>query len=306
MPDLLDVRPTVAEALAAGSPVVALESTLISHGLPHPHNVQTALAMESAIRERGATPATIALRGGRAVVGVSPEEIDSLATARDVTKVSRRDLPAVLAAGGTGATTVAATICLAARAGISMMATGGLGGVHRGGESSLDVSADLYELARVPVAVVCAGAKSILDLPRTLELLESLGVPVVGYRTDELPAFYSSGSGHPTSARVDSPAEAARLLAAQRALGLESGTLLVQPPPEEHALPFSTVEGWIAQAIEEADATGVTGSRVTPFLLERVTQLSEGRTLAANVALLVRNAELAADVAVAFGTLTPL
>jgi pseudouridine-5'-phosphate glycosidase len=297
MSDLLDVRPEVAEAIAAGSAVVALESTVISHGLPHPHNLETALAMESAIRERGATPATIGLLAGRAVIGLSEDEIGTMATAEGITKVSRRDLAAVLSRGGLGATTVAATICLAARAGISMMGTGGLGGVHRGGEDSLDVSADLYELARVPVGVVCAGAKSILDLPRTLEVLESLGVPVVGYRTGKFPAFYSRETAYDTSTRVESAEEAAHLLGAQRALGLESGTLFVQPPPAEHALPFSEVESWIEQANAEATEAGVTGSAVTPFLLQRVTHLSEGRTLAANVALLVQNAELAAEIA---------
>lgn len=299
MTELLDIRAPVAEALAAGSAVVALESTVIAHGLPYPRNLETALAMEAAVRKRGATPATIGLLGGRAVIGLSEEEIAEMATADDVAKVSRRDLGPVLAAGGAGATTVAATICLAARAGMSMMATGGLGGVHRGGETSLDVSADLYELARVPVAVVCAGAKSILDLPRTLEVLESLGVPVVGYRTGKFPAFYSSETTYDTSARVESAAGAARLLAAQRTLGLESGVLFVQPPPPDHALPFSEVEGWIEQAGREADEAGVAGSALTPFLLQRVTRLSEGRTLATNVALLVQNAELAAEIAIA-------
>jgi pseudouridine-5'-phosphate glycosidase len=297
--DLLDVRPEVAEAIAAGGPVVALESTVIAHGLPHPYNLETALAMEGIIRERGATPATIGLLDGRAVIGLTEGEIAALATEDDISKVSRRDLAAVLSSGGMGATTVAATICLAARAGISIMATGGLGGVHRGGESTLDVSADLYELARVPVAVVCAGAKSVLDLPRTLEVLESLGVPVVGYRTNEFPAFYSRRSRLETSARVDSAAEAARLLGNQRALGLDSGTLIVQPPPARHALPSKRVERWIERATQEATEAGITGSAVTPFLLDRVTRLSEGQTLATNVALLVNNAELAAEIAVA-------
>ncbi len=296
MSERLEIRNEVRDGLAAGRPVVALESTVIAHGLPHPHNLETALGMESAIREQGAIPAAIGLLGGRAIVGLSPTEIEQLATSSQVAKVSIRDLGAVLAAGGAGATTVAASIRLAARAGIGVMATGGLGGVHRGGETSLDVSADLYELARVPVAVVCAGAKAILDLPRTLELLESLGVPVVGFGTSEFPAFYSRESGLRTSHSVATVEEAAELLAAQAGLG-RTGALIVQPPPAAAALPREQVEGWIGRAISEADASGVTGGEVTPFLLSRVSELSEGRTLAANVALLLENAKLAARIA---------
>lgn len=298
--ELLDVRSDVREALALGHPVVALESTVIAHGLPHPHNLETALGMESAIRENGATPATIGLLGGRAVIGLSPAEIEVLATDPEVAKVSRRDLPAVLSSRLPGATTVAATICLAARAGIGVMATGGLGGVHRGGEASLDVSADLYELARVPVAVVCAGAKAILDLPRTLELLESLGVPVVGFGTSCFPAFYSIESGLTTPHTATTVDDVARLLEAQRALGL-GGTLIVQPPPAEHALPLAELEGWIQTALEEAETARITGGAVTPFLLARVSELSAGRTLTANVALLLENARLAARIARAIG-----
>lgn len=304
MSNLLDIRPEVREALADGRPVVALESTVIAHGLPHPHNLETALGMEKAIREHGATPATVGLLGGRAVIGLSEPEIEAMATGGEVAKVSRRDLPAILSSGVTGATTVAATICLAARAGIGMMATGGLGGVHRGGELSLDVSADLYELARVPVAVVCAGAKAILDLPRTLEVLESLGVPVVGFGTSDFPAFYSRGSGLATSHTAATVEAAARLLEAQRRLGL-GGTLIVQPPPAEAALARELVERWVATALEEAVAARISGSDLTPFLLARIAELSEGRTLAANVALLLENAKLAARIAFATAASNP-
>lgn len=298
MNKILDVRSRVRNALADDRPVVALESTVIAHGLPHPHNVDTALAMERAIRELGAVPATVGLLNGRAVVGLTESEIEALATAGDVEKVSRRDVAVVLSSGASGATTVAATIFLAARAGIGVMATGGIGGVHRGGEASLDVSADLYELARVPVAVVCAGAKAILDLPRTLEVLETLGVPVIGFRTCDFPAFYSRESGLPTPHTASSAEEIARLLGVQRALAL-GGALIVQPPPEQAALPRAEVEAWIAAALDEAGAEGVTGGAVTPFLLERVGELSEGGTLAANTALLIENARLAAKIAVA-------
>lgn len=298
---LLDLRPRVREALDAGRPVVALESTVIAHGLPHPHNLETALGMERAIREAGGVPATVGLIAGRAVIGLSEAEIEALATSGDVAKASRRDLAALLASGATGATTVAATICLAARAGIRMMATGGVGGVHRGGEASLDVSADLYELARTPVAVVCAGAKAILDLARTLEVLESLGVPVVGFGTSEFPAFFSRESGLATPHTAATAKEAARLLEAQSALG-PGGVLIVQPPPAEHALPRAEVEGWIDAAVAEAEVAGIAGSALTPFLLERVSELSGGRTLAANVALLLENARLAAAIARAAGS----
>lgn len=299
MSEPLDIRSPVREALARNRPVVALESTVISHGLPEPHNLQTALAMEAAIRDAGATPATIGLIDGQAVVGLTAEEIESFAASREVAKVSRRDLATILAAHKLGATTVAATIYLADRAGIRIMATGGLGGVHRGGEESLDISADLYELARTPVAVVCAGAKAILDLPRTLEVLETLGVAVVGYGTDEFPAFYSRESGLRTSHRVDTASDAASLLTAQHSLGLSSGVLFAQPPPHGSALPRESVEGWIEDAIDAARAEGVTGRAVTPYLLERVAAASAGKTLAANQELLLKNARLAATIATA-------
>lgn len=304
MSERLDIRPEIRDGLAAGRAVVALESTVIAHGLPHPHNLETALEMERRIRAAGALPATVGLIEGRAVVGLSEREIEAMATAESVAKVSRRDLAAVIAAGSIGATTVAATICLAARAGIPVMATGGIGGIHRGGAASLDHSADLDELARVPVGVVCAGAKAILDLPRTLERLETLGVPVVGVGTAEFPAFYSRESGLATPHTAATPEQAARLLAAQRDLGL-GGVLFVQPPPADEALPREEVEGWIARALDEAEAAAVTGGAVTPFLLQRVSGFSAGRALATNVALLLENARLAARIAGALASRRP-
>jgi pseudouridine-5'-phosphate glycosidase len=296
----LEVRPEVATALAAGSAVVALESTVVAHGLPPPDNLETALAMEARVRAAGATPATVGLIEGRLVVGLSPEELARFAAAETpVAKVSRRDLAPVLAAGGLGATTVAATLVAARLAGIRVFATGGIGGVHPGGENSLDVSADLQALARNPVAVVAAGAKSILDLPRTLELLETLGVPVVGYGCRNLPAFYCRDSGLELAAEVAGPAEAAALLAAHWDLGLEGGVLIAAPIPAADALPETEVAAWIARAEAEAAAEGIAGKALTPFLLSRLHALSDGRTLAANRALLLNNAAIAAEIAVA-------
>jgi pseudouridine-5'-phosphate glycosidase len=280
--------------------VVALESTVVAHGLPPPDNLETALAMEARVRAAGATPATVGLIEGRLVVGLSPEELARFAAAETpVAKVSRRDLAPVLAAGGLGATTVAATLVAARLAGIRVFATGGIGGVHPGGENSLDVSADLQALARNPVAVVAAGAKSILDLPRTLELLETLGVPVVGYGCRNLPAFYCRDSGLELAAEVAGPAEAAALLAAHWDLGLEGGVLIAAPIPAAEALSETEVAAWIAGAEAEAAAEGVAGKALTPFLLSRLHALSDGRTLAANRALLLNNAAIAAEIAVA-------
>ena len=286
----------VREALEAGDPLVALESTVIAHGLPHPRNLDTALAMEEVVRRHGAQPATIGVDGGKAWIGMEPPQLVAIAQDDAVAKVSRRDLAAAVAGGGFGATTVSATMYLASLVGIRVMATGGLGGVHRGGESSLDVSADLEELARTPVAVVCAGAKAVLDLPRTLETLESRGVPVVGFRTSEFPAFYRRESGLPTSASVDSVEEAAALLKAQWELGL-GGVLIVQPPPKEHDIPRARVERWIATALAEAEQRGIRGAPVTPFLLARINELSQGRSLETNEALLLENARLGARIA---------
>ncbi|MCB2099817.1 MAG: pseudouridine-5'-phosphate glycosidase [Rhodobacterales bacterium] len=297
--DLLAIRPDVAAALAAGAPVVALESTVIAHGLPHPANVESALALEAAVRDEGALPATIAVLDGRLRVGLTADEIRHLGTAPQVAKVSRRDLAAVITGGGPGATTVAATMIAARLAGIRLFATGGIGGVHRGAETSFDVSADLDELARTPVAVVSAGAKAILDLAKTREVLETRGVPVIGYGTDALPAFWLRDSGLPVDARVDDPAAAARLLAAHWALGLDSGLLVANPVPAEVALDADTVTAAVDAALAAAQAAGVTGKAVTPFLLDRVAQATRGWSVQANRALLDGNARLAARIAVA-------
>jgi pseudouridine-5'-phosphate glycosidase len=295
------VRPAVADALRAGRPVVALESTLIAHGLPWPHNLHTARAAEEAVRAEGAVPATIAVLGGRPTVGLVDSEIEGLARATGVLKASRRDLAAAVEGGRTAATTVAATMALAARAGIRVFATGGIGGVHKAqGLQPLgfDVSADLIELGRTPVAVVCAGAKSILDLPATLEALETLGVPVVGYGCDTFPAFYLTTSGLPVSARVDTPAEAAALLAAHWEWGI-GGVVLAQPVPADVALAPDEFAAALAEAERLAAAAGVRGPAVTPFLLGRLAELTGGKSLRANEALIVANAGLAARVAAA-------
>ncbi|MFZ1976219.1 MAG: pseudouridine-5'-phosphate glycosidase [Candidatus Acidiferrales bacterium] len=302
---MLSIREDVAAALKSGAPVVALESTVIAHGLPRPQNLQTARKMESVVREEGAIPATIAIVEGRLVVGLSSEELSSFAEAENVVKVSRADLASVLAKRQTGATTVAGTMLIAARAGICIFATGGIGGVHRGAESTFDVSADLAELARTPVAVVCAGAKAILDLPRTLEVLETLGVPVVGYRTDQFPAFYVAESGLPLTSRVNTPQEAAQLLQLHGQAGLSSGIVFGNPPPAGAGLKAEEVEAWIERALHAAAAEGIRGKQVTPYLLDYLTKESRGRTLETNIALLVHNARIAAQIAVAYSKLTP-
>jgi pseudouridine-5'-phosphate glycosidase len=304
---LLAIREDVAAAIAAGQPVVALESTVIAHGLPRPLNLQTAEAMEMAVREAGATPATVGVLHGKLVVGLSREQIAMLSEAQSVAKVSRADFAAVLASGVPGATTVAGTMIAAEMAGIRIMATGGIGGVHRGGENSMDISADLTELGRTAVAVVCAGAKAILDLPRTLEVLETLGVPVVGYATKEFPAFYSRESGLRLVHRVDTLEEAAKLMKVQ--FGSEkrganertkTGILFANPAPMESALPRGEIDAFITAALRTAETAGVRGKDVTPFLLQEVARLSGGKTLKANVALLVANAALAGQVAVSY------
>jgi pseudouridine-5'-phosphate glycosidase len=293
------VHEEVAEALAAGRAVVALESTVISHGLPAPHNLETARGMEAAIRAGGAVPATIAVFDGKLVVGTSAGELAFLAESKNVAKVSRADLASVVASGRPGATTVAATAIIAARAGIRVFATGGIGGVHRGAEETFDISADLTELGRTRVAVVCAGAKAILDLPRTLEMLETLGVPVVGYGTNELPAFYSRESGLRLQSRVDSAAEAARIMATQWGLGMSAGIVFANPVPAECALSWRELDALIEKALILAAQENIQGKRVTPFLLEALAKGSGGRTLTANVALLLNNARVAAEIAVA-------
>ncbi len=303
MDTTLFIREDVAAALQQGRPVVALESTVIAHGLPRPQNLETAHKMEAAVREEGAVPATIAIIEGRLVAGLSSEQLTTFAAAEGIAKVSRADLATVLAARQTGATTVAATMLIAARAGIRVFATGGIGGVHRGAELSFDISADLPELARTPVAVVCAGAKAILDLPRTLEMLETLGVPVVGYRTKNFPAFYVEDSGLPLQSRVDAPAEAARLMQVHRDMGFTSGIVFCNPPPSANALRKQEVDAWIAQALESAAAAGVRGKAVTPYLLDYLAKASRGQTLETNIALLVHNARVAAQIAKAYSTL---
>jgi pseudouridine-5'-phosphate glycosidase len=298
-PDLALSRDAAA-ALAEGRPVVALESTLITHGLPYPANVETALAMEEAVRAAGALPATIAVLKGRLTVGISGDDIESLASrpAGQVRKCSRRDLPIVMGLGADGATTVAGTMIVAQMAGIRVFATGGIGGVHRG--HPFDVSADLMELGRTPVAVVCSGAKSILDLPSTLEVLETQGVPVIGIGTDTLPAFYARSSGLPIDARIDTPEDAARIIAAHQRLGASHGILFTVPVPEAHELASETAEHAIAQATREADERGIHGKAVTPFMLARVAELTEGAARRANLALLVNNARVAGRIAVAY------
>ena len=301
---LLDIHPEGAAALQRGQAVVALESTIISHGMPWPQNVDTALRVEAAVRAHGAVPATIALVNGRMKAGLAKAEIETLGRqGQAVPKASRRDLPLLLAEGATAATTVAATMIVAALAGIRIFATGGIGGVHRGAATSFDVSADLQELARTPVAVVCAGAKAILDLKLTLEYLETHGVPVIGYGTSELPAFYSRHSGLKVDRRLDTPAAVARVLQAQRQAGLGGGLVVANPIAPEHEIPHERMAGWIEQALQEARAQGVEGAATTPFLLARVRALSGGASLLANIELVLANARLAAQVAVALAAL---
>ncbi|WP_052890940.1 pseudouridine-5'-phosphate glycosidase [Thermogemmatispora carboxidivorans] len=293
------LAPTVRDALTEGRPLVALESTVIAHGLPYPTNVETALAMEEAIREEGAVPATIAIGGGRIMVGLEARALEELATAEQVLKVSRRDLAVALASQRLGATTVSGTMLCAHLAGIRFFATGGIGGVHRGGESTLDISADLMELSRTPVLVVCAGAKAILDLPRTLEYLETQGVPVLGWQTDEFPAFYTPRSGLRLQQRVDDEAQVAAIARTHWDCGL-AGLLVCSPVPAEAALPAEQMEAAIASALSEAEARGIHGSSLTPFLLRQVAETTGGSSIEANRALLINNARVAARIARAY------
>ena len=296
----LDISPEVAAALAEGKPVVALESTIISHGMPYPKNVETALRVEQTIRDNGAVPATIAVIGGRLKAGLSRGEIEHLGKAgRAVAKASRRDLPALVARGADGATTVTTTMIIAHMAGIRIFATGGIGGVHRGAETTMDISADLEELAQTPVMVVCAGAKSILDLGLTLEYLETKGVPVIGYGTDELPAFYTRKSGFSVDYRADSPEELAAMFRAQRDLGYRGGMLVTNPIPEQYAMDKEVIDAAIAQALRECEEKGVHGKETTPFLLARVVELTGGESLESNIRLVLNNAALAARTACA-------
>jgi pseudouridine-5'-phosphate glycosidase len=300
----LDVAPEVAEALKAGKPVVALESTIISHGMPYPQNVETALQVEKIIRENGAVPATIAVIGGRLKAGLSPEEIDYLGkTGSAVAKASRRDLPVLVAQGRDGATTVTTTMMIAHMAGIQVFATGGIGGVHRGAETTMDISADLEELARTPVMVVCAGAKSILDLGLTLEYLETHGVPVIGYGTEELPAFYTRKSGFGVDYRIDTPEDLAKAFYVKQDMGLGGGMLVTNPIPEEFSMDADVINKAISDAVAEAKEQGIHGKETTPFLLAKIKELTGGNSLDSNIQLVFNNARLAAKTASALSAL---
>lgn len=300
MSSLFEIRAEVAAALDTAAPVVALETAVLTHGLPEPRNLEAARRMEEAVRAEGAVPATVGVLCGRIVLGLSEGELETLASDPEAAKASARDLAPLAAAGGTAGTTVAATAFVAGRAGLPVVATGGIGGVHRAAGAGLDVSADLAELARAPVAVVCSGPKAVLDLRRTLEALEALGVAVVGYGTDRLPAFWSRDGGLPLEHRVEEADGAAAVLRAWRDLGHPGGLVFAVPAPAEEALDGDQVEEWVSRAVEEAASRGIAGKAVTPYLLERVATLSRARTLAANLALLERNARVAARIARAF------
>ncbi len=296
----LSISPKVQKALAEGRPVIALESTIISHGMPYPENVKTALACERIAREAGAEPATIAIIGGRLCAGLTEEQIDYFGKAgTSVTKASRRDIPILCAQKKDGATTVAATMIIAAMAGIRVFATGGIGGVHRGAETTMDISADLEELSMTPVAVICAGAKSILDLGLTLEYLETKGVPVIGYGTKQLPAFFTRNSGFPVDYRMDTPEEIAASIRMQRAMGYPGGMLITNPIPEEYSLDAHVMQQAVDQALREADEKGIRGKDSTPFLLARVKELTGGESLASNIQLVYNNVRLASAIACA-------
>lgn len=300
---MIDIQysPEVAEARAEGCPLVALESTIITHGMPFPQNVETARRVEAEIRAHGAVPATIAVLEGRLHVGLTDDQLDRLGQARDVAKLSRADFAACLARGGDGATTVAATMIAARLAGIEVFATGGIGGVHRGAEDSFDISADLHELAKTPVTVVAAGAKAILDLPKTFEVLETLGVPVIAYGQDMLPAFWSATSDMPAPLRMDSAAAIAAAARMRAAMGLDGGQLVANPIPAEAEIPAEELRPVIEQALAEAEAQGIAAKAVTPFLLGRIFELTGGRSLESNIALVLNNARLGAAIAVELG-----
>ena len=298
MKNYLDLSPEVDAALKSGKPVVALESTIISHGMPYPQNVETALRVEQTIREGGAVPATIAVIGGRLKAGLTEAEIEYLGKkGTAVTKASRRDLPVLVARKQDGATTVTTTMIIAALAGIKVFATGGIGGVHRGAETTMDISADLEELARTPVMVICAGAKSILDLGLTLEYLETKGVPVIGYGTEELPAFYTRKSGFKVDYRVDTPEELAAIFKAKQEMGLVGGMLVTNPIPEEYSMDADRINQAIDEAVADAKRLGILGKETTPYLLARIKDLTGGDSLASNIQLVLNNARLAAKTA---------
>jgi len=293
----------VREALHEGRPVVALESTIISHGMPYPQNVEMATEVEDIIRKGGAVPATVAVLHGRPRIGLTPDDLELLATSDEVAKASVRDIAYVMARGGHGATTVAATMRLAALAGISVFVTGGIGGVHRGAPTSFDISADLTELAATSVAVISAGVKSILDIGLTLEAMETLGVPVLSYGSDEFPAFYSRSSGFASPMRVDSPAEIAAVMHARWDLGIAGGVSIANPVPQEQEIPADRIAGIIEQALSEMNAAGITGKETTPYLLGRIVELTDGESLRTNIALVRNNARLGAQVAVEYAAL---
>lgn len=294
----LEISPEVQQALQAGKPVVALESTIISHGMPYPQNVETALKVEQTIRDNGAVPATIAIIGGKLKAGCTPDEIEYLGKkGQAVTKASRRDLPVLIARKEDGATTVTTTMIIAAMAGIRVFATGGIGGVHRGAETTMDISADLEELGHTPVMVICAGAKSILDLQLTLEYLETKGVPVIGYGTEELPAFYTRHSGLKVDYRIDTPEELAAAFRAKLEMNLEGGMLVTNPIPEEYSLDAEYINAAIDRAIDDAKRQGIKGKETTPFLLAAIKDITGGNSLAANIQLVLNNARLAARTA---------
>ena len=301
----LSVSPEVSRALADGRPVVALESTIISHGMPYPQNVETALRVEEEVRRNGAVPATIAIIGGTLKAGCTHEDIELLGKkGTQVVKTSRRDLPVVVSQKQDGATTVATTMIISAMAGIKIFATGGIGGVHRGAEKTMDISADLEELAMTPVMVVCAGPKSILDLGLTLEYLETKGVPVIGYRTDELPAFYTRRSGFGVDCRLDTPRQIAEAFRTKRLLGLQGGMLVTNPVPEQYSMPPEVIDTAISQALAEAEKDGISGKRLTPFLLARIKDITRGDSLNTNIQLVLNNAALAAQIAARLSTVT--
>lgn len=299
----LDILPEVALALQNNQPVVALESTIISHGMPYPQNVEMANEVENIIRSHGAIPATIAILNGRLKVGLTSSELELLATSKDIIKASRRDLAFLVSQKQHGATTVASTMIIAALAGIKVFATGGIGGVHRGAETSFDISADLLELANTNVAVVCAGAKSILDIGLTLEYLETHGVPVIGYQTKELPAFYTSKSGFEVDYKLDTPIEIAQALKTKWDLNLNGGVVVANPIPKEYEMDASVINNVIAQALEQQDQLGIKGKESTPFLLSKVKELTEGDSLSSNIQLVYNNAHLAAKIAVEYSKL---
>ncbi len=304
MKNYLSISPEVEEALKSGKPVVALESTIISHGMPYPQNVETALKVEQTIRDNGAVPATIAIIGGRLKAGCTPDEIEYLGKkGQAVTKASRRDLPVLVARGADGATTVTTTMIIAAMAGIRVFATGGIGGVHRGAEKTMDISADLEELAETPVMVVCAGAKSILDLGLTLEYLETKGVPVVGFGTEELPAFYTRHSGFKVDYRIDTAEELAAAFRAKLDMGLRGGMLVTNPIPEAYSMDADYINRAIDEAVAEAERLGIHGKATTPFLLAKIKDLTGGDSLTANIQLVLNNARLAAHTAVCLAKL---